>query len=170
MAEVRAYLGPGVALGTIRFPPVCPKCLGTADLTTYTTKWRKEKIKIPICRTCRRTTTWKTRRQLAIVFAVWAPICWGTLVVLIVLDVLIDIIMRLGFPWGLFPVLMLIGTPLYALYQLLFPGKEIAWPVTVEEPGDVIAMENGAYAPFLSDANPGRFQRVVDSGSDHPQE
>lgn len=71
-------------------------------------------------------------------FAIWAPICWGILAILMVIDILGDIVLRLGFPWGLFPPVFLAGVPLYCLYLFLFPSALGPWPVNAsyEEVGN----------------------------------
>jgi len=169
----KAFLKDNIALSTVSFPSLCPRCLGKADLTSYTVRWRKEKIKIPICKSCKKTALWKARKDLVIIFAIWAPICWGILLLLGFTGILWTIIQAWGFPWGLFLPTLLVGIPLYALYFLIRsfgPSAEAGWPATLEQPGTVLAFENEIYVKMFAATNTERLERVVDWAASPPKE
>jgi len=152
------------ALDKMNFPLLCPRCLKKADLTSYIIEWKKKKITIPICQSCKKAAVWKLRKQMIILFVVWAPISWGILIGLGVTGVLGKIVNVLGFPWGLFLPLVLIATPLYALYELIncfrSPIKGI-WPVTMEEQICFFAFENKTYVKEFTMVNTQRLKDVV---------
>lgn len=162
----------GSILDDLRFPQMCPRCLRKDDLTSYTTKWRKDKVEIPICKSCKKAAIWKMRKEMAIIAAVWVPVCWGLLLLPGTRSLLGKIADALGFPWGLFPPLVLAGTPLYALYLLItsfLPSTEAAWPVTLEEPGTVLAFENEEYVKKFTTANSEHLRSVADWATSPPR-
>lgn len=168
------------ALCDMSFPSLCPGCLGKTNLTSYTLKyrvfvppkWRKKEISIPICESCKKAAIGKTRKEMAIMFAVWAPVSWGLLLILGFTGILGNIVEALGFPWGLLPPFVLVGTPLYALYFLIrsfLPSKEVGWPITLEEPGTILAFENETYVKKFATANTERLESVVDWAASPPK-
>jgi hypothetical protein len=132
MSDWQAIMHQSKPLSELNIPTVCPRCLAEDDLTTYKTGSKQEQMKVPICKQCKRTLMREARLSGAGIFAFWAIVCGGILTYLIARDILGDLVMRLGFPWGLFPPLLLIGTPLYALYQFLFASKSVGWPMMVK--------------------------------------
>ena len=162
----------GSILDDLKFPQMCPRCLGKTDLTSYTTKWRKEGVKVPICKSCKKAAIWKMRKEMAIIAAVWVPVCWALLLLPGTRSLLGKIADALGFPWGLLPPLVLAGTPLYALYLLItsfLPSTEAGWPVCLEEPGLILAVENEAYVKKFMTINTEKLTGVVDWAASPPK-
>ncbi len=160
MSDWQAILHMGKHLHELEIPSICPRCLTDANLTNYKTGSKLEHMKVPICRKCRRELKWKASLTGLLAFAVWAPICWGILAYLIYKDILGGLIERLGFPWGLFPPLVLIGTPLYCVYMMLFPSKSVGWPLRVKDTSGggeffhhTLAFDNEAYVRKFAAAN-----------------
>lgn len=145
---------------TVNFPSLCPECLGKTDLTSYTSKWEtsylgdsltkiteKAKIKIPICRSCKRALLRDARILFVKLFAVVAPICWGILyIILVIFDV------EIAGDWGALLVIVLGGTPLLVLYWIISPHGQIGWPVTLENP-NTFSFTNETYAKLFEDTN-----------------
>jgi hypothetical protein len=102
----------------------------------------------------------KARITQAAIFAFWAIVSWGLLAYLIARDLLADLIVRIGFPWGFFPPLLLAGIPLAGLYMLLFARKSAEWPLWLKQRtggGDffshTLSFENEKYVRLFATAN-----------------
>jgi hypothetical protein len=129
MSDWQAILNQSKPLKDLAFPPVCPRCLTEEDLTTYQIGSKQDQTEIPICRACKGTLLRKERRTQIGITAFWVVACWGLLAYLIVSDLLADLIVRIGFPWGFLPPLVLIGTPFVSLYRVVFPKRSAGWPM-----------------------------------------
>jgi hypothetical protein len=153
----------GRTLTTVRFPSSCPKCLGTKDLTTYTTKWQarslagydkwtrtskyvtqKARVGIPICRPCLNSLMSEIRtpfkRRLAITGLIW-------------LGILLLAYMRNAPPEFSVVFALVFGlVPAYFLYYIIRPQGIMKWPVKL--PGqDKFSFENETYAKMFASAN-----------------
>ena len=160
MSDWQAIMKQSKPLRDLDIPQVCPRCLREDDLTTYRTGSKQEQMKVPICIQCKRELIRKARLSGATAFAFWTVVCGGILAFLIARGILGDLVMRLGFPWGLFPPLLLIGTPLYALYEFLFASKSVGWPMRVKETvggGEIfshtLTFDNEPYVRLFAAAN-----------------
>lgn len=146
---------------TIKFPSLCPKCLGKTDLTSYKSKWEntylkdpltkvteKVQIKIPICRSCKRALLKETRIFFLKILAVVAPICWGILSLLLLFNVRLE---ALG-DWGVVLLIGLALIPPYFLYLIIRPHGQVEWPVKIGY-GGAFSFENETYAKLFEAAN-----------------
>ncbi len=117
----------------------------------------------------------KARLTGAAAFALWTIVCGGLLAFLIARGIMGDLVMRLGFPWGLFPPLLLIGTPLYALYMFLFASKSVGWPMMVKETvgggaifSHTLTFDNEPYVRLFAAANLPLLWDLTDWGETPP--
>ena len=164
------------ALDEMNFPLLCPRCLKRTDLTDYTVKIgnkrRNKKITMPICQSCKKTAVWKLRKEMFLIFAFWAPVSWGLLVGLGITGILGKIINALGFPWGLFLPVLLIGIPLYALYLLIdcfLPPIKGIWPITMKEQIWSLIFENETYVREFTKANTQKLRDVANYDVSPPE-
>jgi hypothetical protein len=154
-------------LDKINFPLLCPRCLKKTDLTDYTVtmgnKGNKKKITIPICQSCKKAAVWGLRKQMLIIFAIWAPVSWGLFIVLAKTGFLGRTIEAWGFPWGLILPVVLLGIPLYALCMLIscfIPPKKGLWPIDLKEQFWYLLFENETYVREFTIANTKRLRSV----------
>jgi len=145
--------------GTVNFPSLCPKCLGKTDLTTYTAKWegkhiegyntlvtRKVQVNVPICKSCKASLLSATRKKNSVSFAIFTPLCWGLLYVLLIFG---------AATWGSITALflaLLAGMPAAALWFIIEPSKQVNWPLKIVGL-NVFSIENNAYAFLFKAAN-----------------
>ena len=168
MSDWQAIMKRGTLLSELEFPSVCPRCLTEDDLTTYKIGPKQEGIEVPICTPCRRAVKTKARFVAGGIFLLWAVICWGIPAIPGVGEFLVNLVSRLGFPWGLLPPLMLIGTPLVALYSF-FVLESIPWPLRHKEKSGggeyfthTLALDDEAYARLFAAANSSRLSNLAD--------
>ena len=145
-------------IGTVSFPAMCAKCLGTTDLTWFISKWKMEHrpdplttvketstLPVPICQSCKMELVKPARAKYAKIFAVVAPICWSVLFVLFILGFSI---------YGDFFALLLAGalalSPLYVLILVINP-PDIFWPVSHDR--NHIYFVNEVYAKLFYEIN-----------------
>lgn len=158
------------------FPSFCPRCLTENDLTSYTLPYRrylppkKKEMEIPICESCKKAAVWEHRKFTVIASAVWVPLCWGLLIILVSTGFLWKIIEALGLPWGFIPPFVLVFTPFYALYLLVrsfLPPAQGVWPVAFEEedPSAPLSFENETYVKKFVADNIERLEYVWDSAA-----
>jgi hypothetical protein len=139
---------------TVRFPSQCSKCLGTRDLTFYTTKWKhtyygartkvtqKAKINVPICRSCLNSLKSGVRasyeRRLAISGPIW----------------LVALLLALTFKsLELSLIIAVLGiVPILFLCYIIIPKERINWPVKLMGQND-FSFENETYAKMFASAN-----------------
>jgi len=133
MSDWQAILNQSKPLKDLAFPPVCPRCLAEDDLTSYQIGSKQDQTDVPICRECKGTLLRKERITQIAITAFWAIVCWGLLAYLILRDLLADLIVDIGFPWGFFPPLVLILTPFVGLYRIIFPKKSAGWPLWLKK-------------------------------------
>jgi hypothetical protein len=176
MSDWQAILSQSKSLSELDLPPICARCLTRDDLTSYQTGSKQEAMKVPICRSCKRELKRKARLTGLLAFAVWGPICFGILAFLIAKDIMGGLMERLGFPWGLFPPLLLIGTPLYCIYLILFPSKSTNWPMRVKETtgggqifNHTLAFENEPYVRAFAADNLPLIWDLTDWGETPPK-
>lgn len=149
------------------FPLLCPRCLKKTDLTDYTVtrgnKGNRKKTTIPICQSCKKAAVWKLRKEMLIMFLIYAPLCWGLFIVLAKIGFLGRTIEAWGFPWGLLLPAVLLGIPLYALCLLIscfIPPKKGGWPIDFKEQFGYLLFENETYVREFTIANTKRLRSV----------
>jgi hypothetical protein len=176
MSDWQAILNQSKPLRDLAMPPACPRCMTKSDLTTYQIGSKEDRAEIPICEYCKGKIIRKERMTQAGIFAFWAVLCWGLLAYLIVRGLLADLIVLLGFPWGLFPPLLLIGTPLVGLYQVLNPRKSARWPLWLkrttgggESFTHTLGLENEGYVRLFASANLPMIWDLTDWSSKPPK-
>ena len=144
----------------VSFPSQCPRCLGTRDLTSYTTNWKynysagskwgtstyvtqKAVTNVPICRTCLNSLVSGIRIPFKRRFAITGLIWLGILLLAYMLKA------SLGYS----AIVLGFGTvPIYFLYYLIRPQGLIDWPVKLESQNN-FSFENETYARMFASAN-----------------
>ncbi len=143
----------------VNFPKMCPKCLEKTDLTNYNLKWEKNyrkaglkvtekaKIDVPICKSCKDTLIATARKENAKFAAIFTPISWGLLYVLLTFFGAAN--------WTGIPLVFLIllaGAPIVGFYYILSPSSTANWSIKFAGK-NVFSIENSAYAALFRVAN-----------------
>jgi hypothetical protein len=153
----------GTTLTTVNFPSLCPKCLGTGDLTKYTTKWQsrysagydkwsmtskyvtqKERVDVPICRSCLNSLVSGIRTPFKRRFAITGLILLGILLLAYVRNAPPELSIALALIFG--------AMPAYFLHYIIRPQGLIKWPVKLTGQEE-FSFENETYAMMFVSAN-----------------